>query len=208
MKLDLLLKEIPDLIVRENFFRSKRELEAQQILSGFWHFFEVEFQHSGPLQPIKHNLSFIPQDIIILSVEGNHNLFFNHENFDSTNVYITVEGPCRVRFFAGKYSDKSYGGDKKDLPFVAVLGSGGSSSSIAKKAGTIPGGSFTGTPKKYTINFATPYPDATYAIAISGQASRSYTYESKTASGFTINSNANAVIVGEVSYITTAAGET
>lgn len=127
MKLDLLLKETPDLTIRENFFRLKRDLEAQQILSGFWNFYEVEFTQSGSSLPIKHNLSFVPKDIIILAVEGDHNVFFNHEKFDATNIYVTVSGPCRIRFFAGKYSDKTYGGSQKEFPFVPVNGGGGSS---------------------------------------------------------------------------------
>lgn len=119
MKLDLLNKEIEDQYTRENFVRIKRELEAQQILNGFWRFFEVEFTSVGVKLPIKHNLSFIPQDIIILSKEGDHNLYFNYEDFDSSNLYITNTMPCRVRFLAGSYKDKAYGGSKTDFTFFS-----------------------------------------------------------------------------------------
>lgn len=118
MKLDLLNKEIQDEYVRENFERIKRDLEAQQILSGFWNFFEVEFTQLGVKVPFKHNLKFIPKDIIILSVEGSRNFYFNYEDFDATNLYITVTAPCRVRFLAGNYRDRVYGGSKKDFTFV------------------------------------------------------------------------------------------
>lgn len=119
MKLDLLNKEIEDQHVRENFVRIKRELEAQQILSGFWRFFEVDFTETGVKLPFKHNLSFVPQDIIILSREGSQNLYFNYDDFDSENIYVTSTRPCRMRFLAGRYDDKAYGRSKKDFAFVS-----------------------------------------------------------------------------------------
>lgn len=119
MKLDLLNKEISDIYVRENFVRVKRELEAQQILGGYFSFFEVEVTSLGTKVPIKHNLSFIPRDIIILSLEGDHNLYFNYEDFDAENIYVTTKSPCRVRFLAGSYKGRAYGGSKKDFTFVA-----------------------------------------------------------------------------------------
>ena len=119
MKLDLLNKEISDIYTRENFVRIKRELEAQQILGGFFSFFEVEVTSLGVKVPIKHNLSFIPRDIIILSLEGDHNLYFNYEDFDKDNVYVTTKSPCRVRFLAGSYKSRAYGGSKKDFTFVS-----------------------------------------------------------------------------------------
>jgi hypothetical protein len=119
LKLDLLNKEIQDQHVRENFVRIKRELESQQILSGFWRFFEVDFTETGVKIPVKHNLSFVPRDIIILSREGSQNLYFNYQDFDSVNIYATSSRPCRVRFLAGRYEDKAYGGSKKDFAFVS-----------------------------------------------------------------------------------------
>lgn len=81
-------------------------------------------------------------------------------------------------------------------------------SSLALKAGVIAGGSFSGSPKKYSIVFATAFIDTAYGIALTGTDGRSYTYESKTASGFIINANANTAISGEVSWMATASGET
>ncbi len=76
------------------------------------------------------------------------------------------------------------------------------------KAGTVPGASFSGTPKKFTVTFATPFSDATYVISLSGANSREYTYETKTAAGFVINANAAAVLAEEVSWTAMVAGET
>jgi hypothetical protein len=119
LKLDLLNKEINDPYVRENFVRLKRELEAQQILGGYFIFFEKDLTSVGVKVPIKHNLSFVPQDIIVLSVEGSRSIYFNYEDFDSTNLYVTLTKPCRIRFLAGNYKDRAYGGSKKDFAFVS-----------------------------------------------------------------------------------------
>lgn len=125
MKLDLITKDIADPFSKENFFRLKRELEAQQLLNGSWQYYEIELDAAGSPSKIKHNLKFTPKDIIFLSVEGDQNLYFNFDQFDKTFLYLTNAGPCRVRFFAGRYDDKAYGKGKKEYPFVAP-GTGGS----------------------------------------------------------------------------------
>ena len=119
MKLDLLTKEVEDQIARENFVRIKRELEAQQILRGQWRFFETEFTQTGVKVPVKHNLSFVPRDIIILSAEGDRNFYFNYENFDDKNLYVTISKPVRLSYLAGRYTDPGYKESKKDFAFVS-----------------------------------------------------------------------------------------
>jgi len=68
------------------------------------------------------------------------------------------------------------------------------------KAGIVLAASFAGNPKKYTVAFTSSFVDANYAINITGIDARSWTYESKTAAGFVINTNANKVLSGEVSW--------
>lgn len=126
MKLDLLNKEVQDPYVRENFRRIKDSLEAEQILGGYFKFFEQEITQVGVKVPIKHNLSFIPQDIIILSIEGSRSIYFNYENFDKDNLYVTLTKPCRIRFLAGNYKNRAYGGSKTDFAFVAPPSTDGS----------------------------------------------------------------------------------
>lgn len=117
LKLDLLTKEIEDQYTRENFERIKRKVEAEQILQGDFRFFEIDITETGKKVAIKHNLNFIPKDIIILSKHGDHNLYFNYQDFDSQNIYITSPSPCRVRFLAGSYKDRIVAG-KKDFTFI------------------------------------------------------------------------------------------
>lgn len=78
---------------------------------------------------------------------------------------------------------------------------------LKKKAGIVAAGSFSGNPKKYAVTFSTAYADANYAISIIGGDARSWSVESVTASGFTINSNANTALTASVRWITQYQGE-
>jgi len=72
---------------------------------------------------------------------------------------------------------------------------------IAKvKSGIVASGSFTGNPKKATVTFSSAFSTTNYAVTITGIDARSWTYESKATTGFTINANANANLTGEVSW--------
>jgi len=75
------------------------------------------------------------------------------------------------------------------------------------KAGIILAVTFTGTPRKAAVTFTTAYVDAEYAINITGIDARSWTYETKSAAGFTINTNANKALTGEVSWECVYKGE-
>lgn len=75
------------------------------------------------------------------------------------------------------------------------------------KAGTIAALTFTGTPKKATVTFTTPYANTNYAVTVTGSDGRTWTIESKLATGFTINANANAALSGPVFWEAVAYGE-
>lgn len=80
-------------------------------------------------------------------------------------------------------------------------------SNILVKSGTVAAGSFAGSPKTYAVVFGTAFSAATYSIQINGVDNRSWSYQSKATTGFTINANANAALTGEVSWTAIAAGE-
>lgn len=92
------------------------------------------------------------------------------------------------------------------IPTYGVPGPAGPGSTSRRN--TVAAASFSGNPKKATVSFATPYADDQYAIAITGADPRIWSYESKTAAGFVINSNSNTAPTGEVSYIAMPKGET
>ena len=77
-----------------------------------------------------------------------------------------------------------------------------------RKAGIVTAGTFSGNPKKATVTFAAAFPAATYAIAITGIDGRSWVFESVTASGFVINSQANTALTGDVHWSAQYQGET
>lgn len=87
---------------------------------------------------------------------------------------------------------------------VATFGAG---TGIAIKAGVVAPGSFTGNPKKATVTFTSSFVSAAYAITITGIDARSWSYESKTAAGFVIDTNANTALTSEVSWQAIISGE-
>ncbi len=75
------------------------------------------------------------------------------------------------------------------------------------KSGNVLAASFSGTPKKFSLVFGSPFADTNYSIALTGVDGRILTYESKLATGFTINTNANTALAGEVSWTAMNNGE-
>jgi hypothetical protein len=90
---------------------------------------------------------------------------------------------------------------------AGASGGGGAPGTTTKKSGVVTGVSFAGNPKTFAVIFAAPYADADYIISLSGVDSRLYTFETKSAAGFTINTNANTAVTGDVNWFTTPAGE-
>ena len=78
---------------------------------------------------------------------------------------------------------------------------------LGTKAGTVAGASFAGNPKKFTVTFTTAYPNTNYSIQITGGVNRTFSYESKSTTGFVINSNANTAFAENVDWLTIATGE-
>jgi hypothetical protein len=78
---------------------------------------------------------------------------------------------------------------------------------LKEKSGTVSPGSFSGNPKKATVTFVTAFPSNAYAISITGENGRTYTWESKVAGSFVINTNANAALTGNVDWIAIDIGE-
>lgn len=78
---------------------------------------------------------------------------------------------------------------------------------LKTKANSVAGTSFAGNPKKYTVVFTTPYPNTNYSVSISANVNRTFTWESKTVNGFTINTNSNTSFTENVDWVTTQHGE-
>jgi hypothetical protein len=98
---------------------------------------------------------------------------------------------------------KSAGSSEKYARADHVHGNG----QLLCKAGTVAAGSFSGSPKTYAVVFGTAMPSTSYAISIRGTDNRAFSWQSKLTTGFTINSNANSVLTGNVDWIVEAVGE-
>jgi hypothetical protein len=91
-----------------------------------------------------------------------------------------------------------------DENFAYAYDGSGWITATAVKSGTVAGGSFAGNPKIYTATFGTAFPDTNYAVAVTGGDDRSYTFQTKLAGSFVINTNANLAITGDVDWMATA----
>lgn len=116
--LNLILKDITDVRIRENFFRIQKYVQNQTILLAGFTFFEVIVSQASTKFAIPHGLNFIPVDIIPLSFNGNQNVAFLYQEFDTTNIYVQTDGPVKMRFLAGRYNQPGY--EKAAVDFTLV----------------------------------------------------------------------------------------
>lgn len=98
----LIIKEISDQYVRKNFHTLNDYFKVQNQLVDF-KFFKQTFTAASTNFKIAHGLKYIPQDILTTQLIGNANVTFNYDKFDTSNIDVTVDGPCTIRFFAGTY---------------------------------------------------------------------------------------------------------
>jgi hypothetical protein len=80
----------------------------------------------------------------------------------------------------------------------ALNGGGGASTT---KAGSGSVASFTGTPLISAITFGAAFADNNYSVTVTGEDARIFTIQSKSNTGFTINTNSNTVLSGPVYWI-------
>jgi hypothetical protein len=66
---------------------------------------------------------------------------------------------------------------------------------------------FAGNPKRVSISFAAPFPDARYSVSITSSEGRAWLVENQAGSGFEINSQANRALVGTVYWQAKINGE-
>lgn len=107
MKLiELILKDITDQLVRENFSRLIAYFKGDNLRKADFKFFEITFQVGGTGVKYAHRLGYIPKDIIVTSVSDSEAVVFNYESFDRTNFDMDITAACTVRFFAGTYREQ------------------------------------------------------------------------------------------------------
>lgn len=117
--LDLLLKDITDPYIRENFSRLLQFVQKSTILQGEFEFFDLDISKAETNFAFPHGMNFIPRDVLVLSAVGDQRFYFRYQEFDRTSLHVTTSGPVRIRFLAGAYKAPGYDKPASNYPFVA-----------------------------------------------------------------------------------------
>ncbi|GIV43979.1 MAG: hypothetical protein KatS3mg035_1102 [Bacteroidia bacterium] len=120
----------------------------------------------------------------LFSYDGSNIFEFGSNSF----LYLTGGTISGNTTIIGSFSANTIYSGSTDLYDIFQV----QTNTLKQKNGSVSGSTFSGNPKKATVIFTTPFPDDNYAVTVTGEISRSWRIESKTASGFTINANANA----------------
>jgi len=103
-EINLLESNIDEPNVLENFKRIKTFLRDTVLLkTGF--VFRTFTIPAGVMVSYKHNLNFIPRDVILTSATNAAVVTWHYEKFDRDNIYLTVSAPTTIRAFLGLYKD-------------------------------------------------------------------------------------------------------
>lgn len=99
-------------------------VNAQDLFNGDFKFFDITIADTNDNFKLLHGLTYTPSDIIPLSATGNLNYFFRYQDFDKSFIYISAQGPVRLRFLAGKLPDQN----KNNVAPLAFVAPGSSTS--------------------------------------------------------------------------------
>lgn len=98
----LFVSEIQDVYLRKNFEKLFDYFNAQNQLFNF-KFKELVFLAPTQNFAVPHGQEVIPQDIVVSRITGEGKVTFLYGDFDENNIYLSVDAPCRIRFFYGTY---------------------------------------------------------------------------------------------------------
>lgn len=99
----LILQQVGDPYVRKNFQSLAEYFGTQNQLLDF-KFFEQVFTKAQKGFKLAHGLSYIPLDILVTRISGPGTVTFQYGQFDLSNLVMDVTDACRLRFYAGTYS--------------------------------------------------------------------------------------------------------
>jgi hypothetical protein len=102
---------------------------------------------------------------------------------------------------------KQYPNAKLDVSGSAIISGSltvtGNITAASLKAGSGSAASFTGTPLTLAITFGTAFTNNSYAVQVTGEDARAWSLQSKSSTGFTINSNSSVALTGPVYWVAT-----
>lgn len=103
---NLFKKEIQDPKIQENFRRIEEFITKSPLLKSDLKFFEVETVSAVANLRFKHNLGYLPKDLIQLSVRPSSVVVtWNYDLFDRDFIDLSTTGAASVRFFLGTYNE-------------------------------------------------------------------------------------------------------
>lgn len=102
--LRLYLRNVTEKWLRDNFDAIQEYLNEKKILQD-WDFFDISVDTAIAVKEIRHSLGSVPMDILQTYKTGAGNVTYLYESFTKDSLYISTDGPCRVRFFAGSYKE-------------------------------------------------------------------------------------------------------
>lgn len=104
--INLIENNIEDKNAQENFRRIKTYLRDTVLLKSGFYFRTFDIPASGLVNfKYKHNLDFVPKDILVSAISNNATVTWHYDTFDRTFVYLTVSAPTTIRAFFGSYKD-------------------------------------------------------------------------------------------------------
>lgn len=99
------LDAVEDKAVRQALQWFVDYIVGSPVLGADFQFFDMSFESAVTALSVRHNLPFIPQDIIQTYVSGpTINVTWLYDQFTDKDIFLTTDGACRVRFLAGKLS--------------------------------------------------------------------------------------------------------
>jgi hypothetical protein len=86
--------------------QSVREAFQSTVLNkGEWKFFEITLESAVSEFTYSHKLSFIPKDVIQVSVTNSAEITWHYDEFDRTNLVISSSAACTVRAYIGRHRE-------------------------------------------------------------------------------------------------------
>ena len=101
----LLIKEIEDKWVRENFQRLQDFIRLEALFKGNWKFLEITMTAAVTNRDFEHGLGFQPKDVIQLSLTEGVTWDWKYSRFTPTTVRFTTSGAGTIRALVGRYEE-------------------------------------------------------------------------------------------------------
>jgi len=100
--IELLLDQIDDKVVRENFQKLFEPFRTNPFLSGDWKQFEVTLPIAKTGFKFAHQMSFTPKDVFVTCIlPDSATVAVKYDQIDKTNIVFDASGPVTFRFIAG-----------------------------------------------------------------------------------------------------------